>query len=81
MIRPPKILKAMKWLKQINHLYKDLHIPSIKDLPEPIIIHDSKLVELENTQIESWFEYTVIFPSTNEINSTAQWRKHDTGGI
>ena len=70
MIHPQEILKAMKWLKWNNHLYKDLHIPSIKDLPEPIIINDSKLMESENTQIESWFEYTVVFPSTNEINST-----------
>ena len=70
MIHPQEILKAMKWLKENNHLYKDLHIPSIKDLPEPIIIDDSKLMESENTQIELWFEYTVIFPSTNEIDST-----------
>ena len=60
----------MEWLKKNNHLYKGLHIPSIEDLPKPIIIDDSKLVELENTQIESRFEYTVVFPSTNDINST-----------
>ena len=65
-----KILEAMEWLKKNNHLYKDLHIPSIEDLPEPIIINDSKLMELENTQIESQFEYTVVFPSTNDIDST-----------
>ena len=60
----------MEWLKKNNHLYKDLHIPSIEDLLEPINIDDSKLVELENTQIELWFEYTVVFPSTNDIDST-----------
>ena len=70
MIHPQKILKAMKWLKWNNHLHKDLHIPSIEDLPEQIIIDDSKLKESENTQIESWFECTVVFPSTDEINST-----------
>ena len=69
-IHPQQILKAMEWLKKNNHLYKDLHIPSIEDLPEPIIINNSKLVESENTQIESRFEYTVVFPSTNDINST-----------
>ena len=47
-----------------------MHIPSIEDLPEPIIIDDSNVVESENTQIESWFEYTVVFPSTNDIDST-----------
>ena len=71
MICPQKILKAMKWLKWNNHMYKGLaYPPRVKDLPEPIIINDSKLMELENTQIESQFEYTVICPSTNEINST-----------
>ena len=69
-IYPQQILKAMKWLKKNNHLYKDLHIPSTEDLPEPIIIDNSKLVESENTQIESRFEYTVVFPSTDDINST-----------
>jgi hypothetical protein len=69
-IRPQQILKAMEWLKKNNHLYKGLHIPSIEDLPEPIIIDDSKLVESENTQIESRFEYTVVFPSTDDIDST-----------
>ena len=70
MIHPQEILKAMKWLKQNNHLYKNLHIPSIDDLPTPIIIDDNRLMQSENTQIESQFEYTVIFPSTNVINST-----------
>ena len=69
-LHPQQILKAMKWLKKNNHLYKDLHIPSTEDLPEPIIINDSKLMESENMQIESWFEYTVVFPSTDDIDST-----------
>ena len=70
MIRPQKILKAMEWLKQNNHLYSNLHIPTLEELPKPIIIDDSNLVESENTQIESRFEYTVVFPATEEIDTT-----------
>jgi hypothetical protein len=60
----------MSWLKRHNHLYKEVHIPSIDELPKPIIIDESELVESENTVIESRFEYTVVFPGTEDINST-----------
>ena len=70
MICPQEILKAMKWLKQYNHLYRHLHIPRVEELPEPIIINNSKLVESENSQIESFFECMVVFPVTDEIDST-----------
>jgi hypothetical protein len=69
MIRPQKILTAMRWLKRNNQLYKELHIPTVEELPEPIIIDDSELVESENTFIESCFEYTVVFPGTEDINA------------
>ena len=70
MIRPQLVLKAMRWLKRKNRLYKELHILTVDELPEPIIIDDSELVESENTLIESRFEYTVVFPGTKDINST-----------
>ena len=70
MIRPQKVLEAMRWLKRNNRLYTELHIPTFAELPEPIIIDDSELVESENTFIESHFGYTVVFPDTEEINAT-----------
>jgi hypothetical protein len=71
MIHLQKILKAMHWLKRNNRLYKELHILTIEELPEPIIIDDSELVESENTFIELCFdEYTVIFLGTEDINAT-----------
>ena len=41
------------------------------ELLTPIIINDSEqVVESENSAIESRFEYTVVFPGTEEINET-----------
>jgi hypothetical protein len=51
-------------------LYKELHIPTVEEPLEPIIIDDCELVESENTFIESCFENTVIFPGTEDINAT-----------
>jgi len=70
LVRPRLVLMAMRWLKNNNRLYKDFHIPKADELPKPIIINDSQHVESENTAIESQFEYTVVFPGTEEINST-----------
>ena len=70
MVRPRFILKAMHWLKHYNRLYKDVHIPTASELPTPFIIDDSELVESTNTNIESRFEYTVVFPGTDEIDDT-----------
>ena len=69
-VRPGVVLQAMWWLKHNNRLYKDIKIPTAEELPRPIIIDDSEHVESENTDIESRFEYTVVFPGTEEINDT-----------
>jgi hypothetical protein len=74
MIRPYLILEAMSWLKRHNHLYKEVHIPSVDELPKPIIIDESELVESENTVIESRFEYTVVFPGTYRGYKFDEWR-------
>ena len=44
MIRPELVLKALRWLKQNNILYKDIEIPRPEDLPKPFVIDNSKLV-------------------------------------
>ena len=36
-IRAPKVIAAFEWLKNNNYLYEDLIVPSINDLPVPII--------------------------------------------
>jgi hypothetical protein len=65
MIRPATlVLKAMRWLKESNEVYKEIRIPRVDELPTPIIIDDSQQVESENSAIESRFEYTVVFPGT-----------------
>ena len=70
MIRPPFVLRALRWLKRNNLVYREIRIPRVDELPTPIIIDDSEQVESANTAIESRFEYTVVFPGTEEINST-----------
>ena len=70
MVRPAFVLRAMRWLKAHNHLYKDITIPSPDDLPTPLIIDDSEDVESENTNIESRLEYNVVFPETDRVSST-----------
>ena len=70
MIRPPFVLRALRWLKRNNLVYREIRIPRVDELPTPIIIDDSEQVESGNTAIETRFEYTVVFPGTEEINST-----------
>jgi hypothetical protein len=70
MIRPEYVLLAMRWLKRNNCKYTNLHIPSVDELPTPIIIDESEEVESVNDVIETTFEYSVVFPGTEQINST-----------
>lgn len=69
-IRSDKVLFALRWLKQHNRVYNDIQIPSAEQLPQPVILDDSNLVEAQNTDIEARFEYTVVFPDTDTINPT-----------
>lgn len=59
-------------MKRNNRLYRDVHIPAVNELLTPIIINyrSQQQVESETTTIESRFEYTVVFPGPEEINST-----------
>jgi hypothetical protein len=73
----PSILHSnsdvLLWLKRnIPFFYMDLHTLTVDKLLTPIIISNSQQVESEKTAaIESRFDkYTVVFPGTEEINST-----------
>ena len=69
LIRPHYVLEAMRWLKENNILCDDLVIPDASELPTAMIIDDSERVEAENTSIESRFEYTVVFPNTENVRT------------
>ena len=69
-VDPDKVLRAMTWLKENNRLYSTFTIPDASELPKPVIINESELVQSENTSIESQFEYTVVFPETEDVTTT-----------
>ena len=69
-IRPHFVIEGLEWLKRNNILYKHLKIPTIAELPKALIIDDTTPVESVNTGVETKFEYTVVFPSTENIRTT-----------
>ena len=69
-IEPKKVLAAMNWLIDNNDLWKGFKIPDPKELPKAIILDDSEHCHSANTAIEEKFEYTVVFPDTEDTQST-----------
>ena len=42
-VRPDKVIAALNWLKNNNHYYKDIKIPSVDEIPQPAFIKHSSL--------------------------------------
>ena len=60
--------RAMKWLKEHNHLYKDFELPEWRKI-KPIVIDDTTEVETENQNVERMFKITAVFPDSNRPES------------
>ena len=69
MVTPEKVIRALRWLKHNNDLYRDITIPNRDDLATPLIIDDTQNEESVDSNIESRMEYTVVFPDTSRITS------------
>ena len=70
MVRPDLVMRALRWLKENNVLYHDIELPREDELPTTVIVDQSEHANSEDTNIESRIEYTVAFPSTNNITET-----------
>ena len=68
-VRPGAVLNALIWLKHNNPAYASYKLPELQNIPQPIIIDKSELVQSENTELEKKFEYTVVFPETDGITT------------
>jgi hypothetical protein len=40
-VDPKKVIAAYEWLKKHNHYYKDVDIPSVEEIPLPVIIEEN----------------------------------------
>ena len=55
-----KVLKAFRWLKENNNLYRELPEPKIGN---PMVIDTSTVADSANSDIETKEEVTVVFPN------------------
>ena len=61
-VRVEKVMEALEWLKQNNHLYKDVVIPTMGD---PVVVDNTEEVESESSDIEIREEIRVVFPDSS----------------
>ena len=59
-VHSDKVLRAFKWLKENNNLYKDLPEPTIG---QPMVIDNTSTANSSNSDIETKEEVTVVFPN------------------
>ena len=63
-----KVMRALKWLMQNNHLCCGVKLPNEIDIPQPAIVDHSVTVDGLSSKVESVYETTIMFPQLNEID-------------